>query len=834
MIPARFLWKWQEPDEALARRWSEELGIPLLVARVLAARGWPEEEVRMLLKPAEEGQFGDPMRMKGMAEAVERIRRAIRSGERIRVYGDYDADGVTATAIMTKLLGQLGADFDTYIPHRNLEGYGLNMRAIDAAKEAGVSLIVTVDNGISAVEEIAYAKGLGIDVVVTDHHEPPAVLPEAVALVNPMREDCPYPYKRLCGAGVAFRLAEALLGRRPDEWADLAAIGTVADLMPLTGENRLIVRLGLARLRKYPSAGIRALCQVSGFPPEELTSGRIGFAIAPRLNAGGRLERADGALRLLVTEDADEAAHLARELDRLNAERQRLVDLTAEEAERMWQEKKAAWGGFGPGVMVLNKAGWNAGIAGLVAARLTERHYRPAVVLTEDPATGLCKGSARSIEGFDIHEALTACADLLEHFGGHSAAAGMTLRTENIAALEERLHRFAMERMRPEDWQPKKRADLVCSLEEVTLEAAEALMRLEPFGSDFPAPRFILKDVTVRESRLLGKDGRHVRITVAQAGRMLEAIGFGFGELAERLGAGRSLSMIGEIGVNEWNGSRKVRFTIEDLHSDEWLWMDRRGSGRVWEELSELARKYAGRLTVVFASPEAAQKAAGHPDLRGAETLTYAALAERAFRQEVAVAREAGGLYGTGGPGGAERGGRTGAAPAGGAAGHPSLRTLVLAGLPDNPADQEQLAELLKAEPGWETVVLFSDPERPSQPGMPILSRDDFVRVYGLLRQYGSWVDGPEGVLRQVSERCGLPLAVVRQIQDVFEELGFVYARGAERVMATNPPKRKLEESARYVRLMRQAEAASFPGWPLEQLKEWAGRALGGGLDASA
>jgi single-stranded-DNA-specific exonuclease len=806
MIPARYLWKWEQPDEQLARRWSEQLGIPLLAARVLAARGWPEEEVRMLLAPAREGRLSDPMLMKGMAEAAGRIRRAIQNGERIRVYGDYDADGVTSTAIMIRLLTQLGANFDTYIPHRQLEGYGLNVQAIESAKEAGVSLIVTVDNGISAVEQIAYARELGMDVVVTDHHEPPFVLPEAAALVNPMQADCPYPFKRLCGAGVAFRLAEALLGRRPDEWADLAAIGTVADLMPLTGENRLIVRLGLERMRKNPSCGIRALCEVSGFAPEKLTSGRIGFAIAPRLNAGGRLERADGAVRLLVTEDPDEAMQLAKELDRLNAERQRLVEQTAEEAEKMWQEKKAQHGGFGPGVIVLSQAGWNAGIAGLVASRLLERHYRPAVVLAEDPETGLCKGSARSIEGFDIYEALTECAELLEHYGGHTAAAGMTVRAEKVGELEQRLHRIAMDRLRAEDWLPKKRADLVCSLEEVTLEAAEALMSLEPFGNGFPVPRMILDNVMVQESRVMGKDSQHIRITVSQAGRKLDAVGFGIGDLAARLGAGRNLSMIGELGVNEWNGNRKVQFMIQDLRCDEWLWVDRRGSGRVWEEIVELAKKYAGKLMVVCDSPDLADKLAGQPEMRGIETVSFAGIQELDFWKEAASAREAGSSFVFGG------------------GDQPPLRVLALVGLPDNAADLQRLAGLMKAAPGWEEIYLFSGRQRRAAGEVPALGRDDFVRVYSLLREYGTWVDGPEGVLRQVSDRCGLPLAVVRQIQEVFEELGFIHSRGAERMLAANPPKRRLDESARYVRLMRQAEAASFPDWPLEKLKEWAER----------
>ncbi len=811
MIPARYLWKWEQPDETLAAEWSKKLGIPLLAARVLAARGWREEEAALLLQPAQDGRLSDPLQMKGMAIAAARIRQAVGSGERIRVYGDYDADGVTSTALMIRVLTQLGAHFDTYIPHRSLEGYGLNLGAIDSAKEAGVSLIVTVDNGISAVEQIAYAKNLGIDVVVTDHHEPPAVLPEAAALVNPKQPGCPYPFKGLCGAGVAFRLAEVLLGRVPYELTDLAAIGTIADLMPLVGENRLLVRLGLERMRREPSAGVRALCEVGGFEPAKLSSGRIGFALAPRLNAGGRLERADGAVKLMTTEDPAEAKRLALELDRLNGERQRLVDVTAEEAERLWQERKAGFGGDGPSVIVLAQEGWNAGIAGLVASKLVERHYRPAVVLAKDPETGLCKGSARSIDGFDIYEALTECADCLEHFGGHQAAAGMTLRAEMAGELEERLHRIASERLLPEDWLPKKRADLVCSLEEATLEAAEALAGLEPFGNGFPVPRLILENVTVRETRLLGKDGKHIRVAVGQGACQLEAVGFGLGDLAGRLGAGRNISLLGELGVNEWNGTRRVQFMIQDVRCDELLWMDRRESTRVWAEIRKLAAEKAGKLLVLCASPGLAGEAADDPGLRELTVASYSELQGMGLdsRKEIASATESGG--------------RT----------VKPLRTLALVGLPDHVPDQERLAELLSAETGWEAVYVFAGQRNRRERPDPDLNREDFARVYALFRELDVWIDGPEGQLRRIAERSGLPLASVRLIQEVFEELGFIRARGAERSMIANPPKRKLEESGRYIRMMRQAEAASFPYWPVEKLKEWGERIRARGIGRS-
>jgi single-stranded-DNA-specific exonuclease len=799
MIPAKYRWEWKQADPSVAAQWANRLGIPLLAARVLLSRGWTEEEAALFFRPADEQALEDPLLMKGMTEAAERIRRAIADGERIRVYGDYDADGVTSTALMIRLFAGLGAKFDTYIPHRSLEGYGLNVKAIDAAAEAGVSLIVTVDNGISAVEQIAYASEKGIDVVVTDHHEPPAVLPEAVALVNPKQPGCPYPFKGLCGAGVAFKLAHVLLGRPATELADLAAIGTVADLMPLIGENRIIVRMGLARMRREPSAGIRALAAVSGTEPKELSSGRIGFGLAPRLNAGGRLERADGAVRLLTTDDHKEAAKLAGELDRLNGERQRLVDVTVEEAERMWQEKKAGYGGEGPEVIVLHAAGWNAGIAGLVASKLVERHYRPAVILAHDLETGKCKGSARSIDGFDLFAALTDCAHCMEHYGGHQAAAGMTIEAARVAELEELLHRIAQDRLSPEERLPKKKADLLCELAEATLESADGLAALEPFGNGHSTPRFLMKEVKVRESRTLGKEGKHLKLTVEQGGGSLEAVGFGMGHLAEKLPAGRTVDLLGELSVNEWNGSRRIQFLVQDLASHEPLWIDRRKATDSWKTLESLAAEAAGDVHVVCISPNAAEEVRARDVLRHVAVRTYAE--STSVSLETAAAEETGG----GNP-------------------HPAVEAqLVLFGLPDNEEDQRVLAGWLSGGTGWSRIILLAPP-RPKRESALLLERRHFAEGYAMFREQKSWIDGPEGFLRKAADRLGLSLASIRLIQDVFEELGFIRASGAERTLVVEPPKRKLEESQRYGRMIRQAEAASFPDWPLDRLKEWVHR----------
>lgn len=819
MIPARYRWQWQQPDEALARDWSARLNIPLLAARVLVSRGFDEEGAAALFRPAEADFLEDPMRLKGMAAAVERVRYAIERGERIRVYGDYDADGVTSTALMYRLLTRLGANFDTYIPHRSLEGYGLNPAAVDLAADAGVGLIVTVDNGISAVEPIAHARERGIDVVVTDHHEPPAELPDAVALVNPKQPGCDYPNKGLCGAGVAFKLAHALLGRPAPEWSDLAAIGTIADLMPLAGENRLIVRMGLARIRREPSVGIRALAAVCKTEPAKLTSGRIGFALGPRLNAGGRLDRADGAVRLLTTEDPAEAESLALELDRLNARRQQMVETTVEEAERMWQEKRPQ----GRNVIVLSNPGWHAGIAGLVASKLVERHYLPTIVLAEDPDTGLAKGSARSIDGFDLHAALTACSPLMEHFGGHQAAAGLTIRTDRLVQLEEELHQWAAERLQPEDWLPKKRADLACRLEEMTLDAAEALGRLEPFGNGHPVPRLMIEGAVVRECRLLGKEGKHLRLTVAQSDRVIEAVGFGMGGMAEELTAGRELDMLGELSVNEWNGRKKAQFAIQDLRSGEWRWIERRDAdeGEARRQLEALAAAEGEKLRIGCASARTAERLSALADGYGSTVFVYSddasagapAARESAAARDSAVARQS-------------EAARESDALLPGA----SLPKLALVGLPDSGAGIRSLARRLLDADGWAAIYLFADRTAARQAPL-VLERDDFARIYKRFRERGAWEALPDGYWRETADLTGLPQPAIELAEQVFLELGFLRASGAARTVEAQPPRRSLEDSPRYRQMRQEAEASSFPDWPLERLVAWGKRIRREGAD---
>ncbi|WP_176220802.1 single-stranded-DNA-specific exonuclease RecJ [Cohnella massiliensis] len=796
-----YRWDLGTTDEDRAAELARKLKLPLLVARLLVSRGLSSPEAAAAFLGEGTDEFHDPFGMKHMDKAVERIRRALRDGERILVYGDYDADGVTSTALMIRLLRRLNGQFDTYIPHRSLEGYGLNLPAVDRAKENGVTLIVTVDNGISAVEQIAYAGSLGIDVVVTDHHEPPAVLPEAVALVNPKQADCGYPFKGLSGAGVAFKLAHALLGRMEPELADVAAIGTVADLMPLVGENRALVRLGLERMNAAPTPGVRALASISGAEPGQLSSGRIAFGLAPRLNAGGRLERADGAVRLLVTEDENEAGELALRLDELNVERQRLVDETVEAAEHMWQERVQELSGRAPEVIAIAGRGWNAGIAGLVAAKMVERHYKPAIILAEDEATGLCKGSARSIDGFDLYAALTECAEWMEHFGGHQAAAGLTMRREHLADLEREMSRLARERILPDDWTPKKKADLVCGAAELTLEAAEALKRLEPFGNANPAPRLAVRGAFVTEARAIGKEGKHLRLVAEAEGRRLETVGFGMGEEAGRLLPDVSVDLLGELSVNEWNGRSRVQLVLQDWRFDAFPVYDCRKE-RDFVQGVRLRAKEEGRCLVLCASAEAKR------ELLAAEEAGRTGAVYALYREWTA--------------GEAAAGEASGSEPSAAAASEADIGSetekrqqdavrLVLAGLPQSREDAEGLKSALSAERRpIEAVYIYAAPAGSGARIRAFPDRQQFGRVYTLFRKQAKWIDGPDGFLRQVSEAVGWPLSVVRMMQDVFAELGFLTVDRSNVTVHASPPRRELDQSPRYRREKEYGELAAL------------------------
>jgi len=520
----------------------------LLIQRGIAS----EEEARSFLNPGEAALF-DPMLLSSMAEAVSRIRRAIAAREKICVYGDYDVDGVGASAILYLHLKSLGADVRTYLPSRHDEGYGLNEAAVRSlAKEA--ALLVSVDCGIGARELVALAKSLGMDVVVTDHHRPGDALPDC-PVVNPLLGDYPCPH--LSGAGVAWKLVEALSGREAAmEFVDLAALSTVADVVPLVSENRAIVRLGLLRLNANPREGIRALREVAGISERALTAGHIGFQIGPRLNAGGRLGSAERALRLLITGDAAEAEALASELEAENQERRRV------EAE-MLREAEGMLGDFdfpAHRAIVLAKDGWNAGVLGLAAARLAEKYHHPAILLTADGDR--LKGSCRSIAGVDIFEALSGVSEHLERFGGHRQAAGLTLLRENLAPFAAALDEFLWQTVPRDAYVPALEYDLAVPLCALDRHAVAALEALEPTGMGNPQP-VLRARATVSSARAVGKDGAHLRLTVAADDCRLPGVFFSEGARADGLSG--EYDMLFAPRLNAWMGRATVELQLRAM-----------------------------------------------------------------------------------------------------------------------------------------------------------------------------------------------------------------------------------------------------------------------------
>lgn len=558
------------PPEARA----ELAPFPALLAQILYHRGVrTRAEAVAFLERRWEGP--PPFSLKGMGEAVDRIRWAIRRREPMVVYGDFDVDGVTGTVILTQVLQALGANVRPYIPHRIDEGYDLNQETLSRLQEGGARLVVSVDCGIRSVDEVAFAQRRGLDVIVTDHHSPGKVLPPAVAVVNPKQPGCPYPFKGLSGVGVAYKVAEALLRverqvpvRRgteeppsPEEFLDLVALGTVADIVPLEGENRALAAQGLARLNEASRPGIRALVERAGLRPGQITASHVGYILAPRLNAAGRIATATLGYELLATPHREIAQNLADELERLNRDRQEMTKCAFDLARR---QVEAAGKAERPLLLVAAEK-FHPGIVGLVASLLVEEYYRPSVVV--EKGEPFSKGSARSIPEFHITQALDRCADLLLRHGGHAAAAGFTCASTCLPALEERLEAIAQETLAGQTLEPSLEIDAVIPLSEVTWQVVDLLALLEPFGEGNPVPYFLSRDVLVREARPVGKDGQHLRLLLSDGRAVWDAIAFHFkdwgGEVPSRV------DVVYCLEPGEWNGEKRLQLNVQDLRPAE-------------------------------------------------------------------------------------------------------------------------------------------------------------------------------------------------------------------------------------------------------------------------
>jgi single-stranded-DNA-specific exonuclease len=560
-------------DDRVVQQLSAELEVSPVAARLLCIRGLGDlEQARRFLSPSLD-DLHDPFALADMRLAVERILAAIARRERIAIHGDYDVDGVTSTVILRRALELLGADVTHFIPERLRDGYGLQPAALDRLSADGVRLVISVDCGIRGVEAALHARALGLDLIITDHHEPDTALPDAFAVINPKRHDCTYPDKNLAGVGVALKLVQALCtttGRAAwlPAFVKVAAIGTLADVVPLTGENRIIAKLGLAMLSKGPhKVGLRSLLDVCGLTGKDIDSYHIGFVLAPRVNAAGRMSTPDIAARLLLASDealAVEARGLAEQLDAENVRRQQ------EEAEIVTQARKAVETDLEIGsrtVIVVSGEGWHRGVIGIVASKLVDAFHRPAIVLSSDG--DVAHGSCRSIPSFNMLAALESCADAMVKFGGHKQAAGLTIETARIRELRARVNDFADARLSPDDLRPRLWIDGALAFRSITEQVASEMTRLAPFGAGNPCPVFRASRVEIVDGPRRVKD-RHLKMAFRQDGRVLRGIAWRASEREAFVAEHRSaIDLAFSLEQDWWNGERYLQLSIADFKAPE-------------------------------------------------------------------------------------------------------------------------------------------------------------------------------------------------------------------------------------------------------------------------
>ena len=538
-------------------------GINPLVSVFLTSRGVADiEEVNAILGDIP-SNIHDPFLMTDMDKAVARIKAAVSDNERIAVYGDYDVDGMTSCAIVALWLRSQGADYEIYIPGRFDEGYGLNRTAVDSLKSKNIKLIITVDCGITAIEVAEYTRELGIDLVITDHHECKDVLPYAAAVIDPMRSDCTYPHKTLAGAGVAFKLICALehntsVDEMLRRYGDLVTLGTVADVMPVIGENRELIKRGLRIINQNPRPGLLRLLKEVGVEHGKVNTAVIGFMLAPRLNAAGRMDRTEVSVELTLTEDENEAERLVEELSRLNSERRRIETEIFEEAESMYEKSNQDGG-----LILLAREGWYQGVAGIVAAKMAEKHLTPAIIISIDE-DGIGRGSCRSFAKFGMYSALRACEDILIEYGGHEMAAGVTVSKENIELLRDRMGEYYQQRVPDISHHGLKLDFEVIKPELLSAQNVESLGALEPFGRGNPPPMLCITGAELIAVQSIGS-GKHSRIKIGKSGKTLECIFFGVPPETLGVTEGNTVDVAFVPQINEFRGRSNVQLHIHDI-----------------------------------------------------------------------------------------------------------------------------------------------------------------------------------------------------------------------------------------------------------------------------
>ena len=556
--------KWQiyDVDENKIEEISKTYNINKLLSTILVNRNIiNEKDINKFLKPTR-NDFHDPFLILDMEKAVERIIQAINKQENVTIYGDYDVDGITSITVLKSYLQDRGLEVNTYIPNRLDEGYGLNNNAIDKIAESGCELMITVDCGISAIDEIHYATSLGIETIVTDHHEPGEDIPKAIAVIDNKRKDSNYPFRELAGVGVVFKLIQALsikLGLPEEEYLkylDIVCIGTISDIVPLVDENRVITKLGLMLVKQTRNVGLRAILQVSGY--SKIDSNTISFGVAPRINACGRMGVAEEALNLFLSKNINQVNELARKLNEHNRVRQETEKDIFENAKRQIEEKHLDENN----TIVVAGENWHHGVIGIVSSKITEMYFKPSILLSFEE-DGIGKGSGRSIPSFDLHDALMKCNDCIEKFGGHSMAIGITIKRENFDKLKDKLEEIAIEE-HIDEIVPVIKIDAKINLAEVNKEMVESLKELEPFGEGNKMPVFAFKNLKIDSIRALS-EGKHLKLTLKDNNTIVSAIGFNMGQLAEDYRIGDKIDVVGTLEINSFNGMDSIQINIKDI-----------------------------------------------------------------------------------------------------------------------------------------------------------------------------------------------------------------------------------------------------------------------------
>ena len=561
-------WIFKEFDKDAVLKISKAHNISPVIAIVLYNRGIrTEKEINDFLSCDLKGMH-DPFLMKDIDKAVERINKAKENGEKITIYGDYDVDGITSIAILYKHFKRLGISVDYYVPDRIAEGYGVNKEALDKIKENGSSVVITVDTGITAVDETEYAKSIGLDMIVTDHHECKEQIPDSYAAVDPKRKDCKYPFKNLAGVGVAFKLIQALDMSVPLEelmelYSDLVCLGTVADISPLVDENRILVTEGLNRFKTTKNIGLKSLINVTTANNSMVTTSTIGYTIAPRINASGRLGCASRSVELFLTDDLKRAEELAEDLCKENTIRQQTEQkMFAEALEYIENHPEME----DDKVLVIPHENWHHGIVGIVSSKITEKFYKPSILFAIDGDEA--KGSGRSVNGYNLFEALENCSDILEKFGGHELAAGLSVKSENIDKFRQAINAYNPESLEETKTTPTVSIDATIKATYISNEAVEDINRLQPFGVDNPAPVFATKNIKIHRISTMS-DNKHLRMTLLKDGKYLDTVGFGMGEYYNYFKEGDFVDVAFGLSINDYKGFHNVQLILKDIKLSE-------------------------------------------------------------------------------------------------------------------------------------------------------------------------------------------------------------------------------------------------------------------------